>query len=128
MLNAAAVGALIGSRPTMLPGVVASIVIAAAATFLSEHYGAPVMLFALLLGMAMNFLSTQDHCRPGIDFAARDVLRVGVALLGTRITLGQIAALGWRPVVLVIATVAITILVSMAAARALGFQEVVRTC
>ena len=98
----------------MLPGVVASLVVAAAATFLSEHYGAPVMLFALLLGMAMNFLSTQDRCRPGIEFAARDVLRVGVALLGMRITLGQIAALGWQPVVLVIVYVAITILASMA--------------
>ncbi len=86
----------------LLPGVIASVVIAAAASFLSEHYGAPVMLFALLLGMAMNFLSTQDQCRPGIEFAARDVLRVGVALLGMRITLGQIASLGWRPVVLVI--------------------------
>ena len=66
--------------------------VATAANFLADHYGAPVMLFALLLGMAMNFLSTQDRCRPGIEFAARAVLRIGVALLGMRITLGQIAA------------------------------------
>ena len=90
MLNPAAVGALNRlASAGLLPGVMASLVIAAAATFLSEHYGAPVMLFALLLGMAMNFLSTQAQCRPGIEFAARDVLRVGVALLGMRITLGR---------------------------------------
>jgi uncharacterized membrane protein YadS len=41
----------------VFPGVLACAVVAAAATFLSQHYGAPVMLFALLLGMAMNFLS-----------------------------------------------------------------------
>jgi len=41
----------------LFPGVLACAVVAAAATFLSQHYGAPVMLFALLLGMAMNFLS-----------------------------------------------------------------------
>ena len=52
--------------------------VAAAAGFLSEHYGAPVMLFALLLGMAMGFLATEGQCKPGIEFTARSVLRVGV--------------------------------------------------
>ena len=42
---------------TLFPGVMACAVVAAAATFLADHYGAPVMLFALLLGLAMNFLS-----------------------------------------------------------------------
>jgi uncharacterized integral membrane protein (TIGR00698 family) len=123
MMNAAPLAALHSRGRQLLPGVIASIVIAAAASFLSEHYGAPVMLFALLLGMSMNFLSTHDQCQPGVEFAARTILRVGVALLGARITLGQIADLGWRPVVLVIATVAITILASIAAARALGFRR-----
>jgi hypothetical protein len=31
----------------------------AAATFLSEHYGAPTMLFALLIGLSLSFLSEQ---------------------------------------------------------------------
>ena len=38
----------------LFPGVLACAVVAAAATFLSEHYGAPQMLFALLLGLAVN--------------------------------------------------------------------------
>lgn len=61
-------------------------VVGGAASFLSEHYGAPVMLFALLLGMAMNFLSAEGACQPGIEFAGRAILRVGIALLGLRIT------------------------------------------
>ena len=73
-----------------------ALVVAAAATFLSEHYRVSAMLFALLLGMALNFLSTEGRCVPGIRFSASTLLRIGVALLGVRITLGQITALGWH--------------------------------
>jgi uncharacterized integral membrane protein (TIGR00698 family) len=122
MLTAdAVVGASVRGRQ-LLPGMFASVAIAAASSFLADHYGAPLMLFALLLGMALNFLATQEYCRPGIEFTARTVLRVGVALLGLRITLTQIAALGWQPVALVCVSVVITILLSIAAARALGFN------
>ncbi|HSC00989.1 MAG TPA: putative sulfate exporter family transporter, partial [Burkholderiaceae bacterium] len=108
---------------TLFPGVIACAVVAAAAGFLGEHYGAPVLLFALLLGLAMNFLSAQGPCAPGIEFCARTVLRVGVALLGLRITAEQVVALGWGPVAMVVASVAITITLSMVVARALGFQS-----
>lgn len=106
----------------LFPGILASAVVAAAASFLSEHYHAPVMLFALLLGLAMGFLSVEGPCKPGIEFTAREVLRVGVALLGMRITFSQIAALGWHPVVLVLVSVVVTILIAMVVARAMGFQ------
>jgi uncharacterized integral membrane protein (TIGR00698 family) len=104
------------------PGLLASLVIAGAAAFLADHYGGPVMLFALLLGMAMNFLSDVDRCRPGVQFASKTVLRLGVAMLGFRITLQQIAALGWKPVALVIALVTLTILASVWLARRMGFE------
>jgi uncharacterized integral membrane protein (TIGR00698 family) len=108
---------------SLAPGLIASAVVAAAAAFLSQHYGAPVMLFALLLGMAMNFLATDGACRPGIDYAARTLLRIGVALLGLRITIGQVTALGWAPVLMVVVAVVLTIAVSMVVARRLGFQD-----
>ncbi|SDZ61950.1 YeiH family protein [Pseudomonas sp. NFIX28] len=107
----------------LAPGLVVSLIVAAAASFLSEHYGAPVMLFALLLGMALNFLASDGVCKAGIEFTARTVLRIGIALLGMRITLEQIAALGWKPVVLVLVLVVLTIGVSVVAAKALGFQR-----
>lgn len=107
----------------LMPGFVVSLIVAAAASFLSEHYGAPVMLFALLLGMGLNFLAGDGTCKAGIEFTARTVLRMGVALLGMRITLEQIAALGWKPVALVVILVVVTIGVSVVAAKALGFQR-----
>jgi uncharacterized integral membrane protein (TIGR00698 family) len=107
---------------TLFPGVIACAVVAAAATLLAEHYRAPVMLFALLLGMAMNFLAVDGPCKPGIDFTGRTVLRLGVALLGLRITAAQVGALGWFPPLLVVGTVVVTIGCSVLAARLLGFR------
>ena len=94
-------------------------VVAVAATFLSVHYKASVMLFALLLGMALHFLAEEGRCLPGIQLASSVVLRTGVALLGLRITFAQVESLGWQTVALVVATVAITILAGVAFARAM---------
>ena len=106
----------------LAPGLGVALVLAAAATFLSEHYGAPVMLFGLLLGMALNFLTEAERTRGGIEFASKTVLRIGVALLGLRIGWSQIAALGWHPIAMVIVTVAATIIISVLLARAMGFD------
>lgn len=122
-MNTLALGATHQRIRTLAPGVVVSLVVGAAASFLSEHYAAPVMLFALLLGMALNFLAVDGPCKAGIEFTARTVLRLGVALLGMRITLDQIASLGWKPVALVITLVVVTILVSVVVAKALGFSR-----
>jgi uncharacterized integral membrane protein (TIGR00698 family) len=123
-MTALTLGAAPGRVRELFPGVIACAVVAAAAGFLGEHYGAPVLLFALLLGLAMNFLTEQGPCKAGIEFCARSVLRVGVALLGLRITLSQVVALGWGPVLLVLLGVAITIGLSMWAAQRLGFQGI----
>lgn len=105
------------------PGLMLSAIIAVAALYLAEHYGAPVMLFSLLLGMAVNFLSTEGRCKPGIEFAARQILRAGVALLGLKITAGQVQAMGWQPVAMVVLSVAATITFGIVAAKLMGFQK-----
>ncbi|KJS27184.1 MAG: membrane protein [Hyphomonadaceae bacterium BRH_c29] len=122
MTAAAASPAFLKAASTNLPGVVLCFVIAGAATFLAEHYGAPVMLFALLLGMALSFLGTEQTAAAGVQLTSRTVLRIGVALLGVRITLGDAVALGWQPLVLVLVAVVATILVSIGLARLMGFN------
>lgn len=104
------------------PGLAIALVVAATATFLSEHYDAPVMLYALLLGMALNFVTEAPRGKAGIDFAAKGLMRAGVALLGFRIGWDQVSALGWGPMVMVVTLVAATILISTFAARAMGFN------
>ena len=102
---------------TLYPGLALAAMIALAAQFLGEHYGAPVMLFALLLGMAFNFLSEEGRCVPGIGFGSKTLLRIGVALLGARVTFGDLAALGAAATVSVLGLMALTIGAGFALAR-----------
>lgn len=104
------------------PGLFASILIAAAAGYAASETGGPIMLFALLIGLGMNFLGDVERCNAGIAFASKSVLRLGVALLGVKITLGEVLSLGWPPLLLVLAAVGLTIGASVVAARWMGFD------
>lgn len=106
----------------LAPGLAIALVVAAAATFLSEHYEAPVMLFALLLGMALNFLTETERTRGGIEFSARSLLRIGVALLGLKIGWAQVTALGWPPLLMIVAMVVLTMAISVVLAKLMGFN------
>lgn len=104
----------------MAPGLLLTFTVATAAQFLGEHYGAPVMLFALLLGMAFHFLSVEGSCVDGIQFTASRLLRIGVALLGVKVTQEQILSLGVQPLILVPVLVLLTILAGVLLSRACG--------
>jgi uncharacterized integral membrane protein (TIGR00698 family) len=99
------------------PGVASTLIVALAATYLSDHYHAPPVIFALLLGMALNQLSAEARYAPGINVSARTLLRISVALLGLRITFGQIGELGWSTAAMVLVTVPLTIGFGWALAR-----------
>lgn len=101
-------------------GVFLAMTIAACAGFLSEHYGAPVMLFALLIGMAFNFLATDPKCAGGINFSSKTMLRAGVALLGFRLSLSDVTGQGWEPVLTILALALFTILSGLVFAKLLG--------
>ena len=61
---------------TLFPGVVVCIIVAVTAHFLSEHYATPVMLLALLLGIAASFLSEEGRTVAGVNFSATSLLRL----------------------------------------------------
>ena len=92
-----------------------------AAGFLSDHYGVPITLMALLIGLALNFLSADVRLTPGLAFASRSLLRWGIVLVGVRITVGQIIALGPMAFFCVLGIVAVAIGAGVLAARRLGF-------
>ncbi|MEM6987417.1 MAG: putative sulfate exporter family transporter, partial [Pseudomonadota bacterium] len=96
--------------------------VAITAQFLSDHYGSPAMLLALLLGIAVSFLSEEGKAVKGIHVASRTILRLGVALLGARISLGLIADLGAQYVALIVCAVALTIGFGLAVANAFGHK------
>ena len=106
-----------------LPGTGLSCVIAMAATLVSTLHGGPQFLYALFFGVAFHYLSQDPKTRPGIEFCSRTVLRVGVGLLGARITASQIAGLGWTTAGIVIAAVVTTLLCGVLLGRFLGLNR-----
>lgn len=105
------------------PGIMVAGTIALASTWLGQHYTAPVLLFALLFGMAFHFLHEEGRCVAGIEFTSRTILRAGVALLGMRVTIGQILSLGILPVAIVVIAVVTTILIGFLLSRRLGLSS-----
>jgi len=105
------------------PGLLAAGTVALAATWLSQQYKAPVMLFALLIGMAFHFLHEEGRCIAGIEVSSKTILRIGVALLGARITVSQIMGLGWMPIITVVVGVISTIGLGTVASRWLGLKR-----
>ena len=107
---------------TYLPGLMIVAMATLAAGFLSDHYGVPVTLMALLIGLALNFLSADARLTPGLAFASRSLLRWGIVLVGVRVTFGQIVALGPVALLSVLGIVAVTIGAGVLLARRLGFD------
>lgn len=104
------------------PGLFVSMVIAGVAGLVATWTNGPLMLFALLLGMALNFLGRAERCQAGIAFTSKFILRLGVALLGLKITLDDVTSLGLGPLVLVIVAIMLTIVLSVPLARWMGFD------
>ena len=102
-----------------LPGVLVCLVIAMSTSFLSENYGGPQLLYALLIGLSLHFLYLQDTVRPGIDFCAKTILRLGVAFLGIRITFSDISAIGVNTGLMVICAVVATVILGFLLAKLL---------
>ena len=107
----------------VLPGTLLAGVVAMAATLVSTLHGGPQLLYALFFGVAFHYLSSDPKAKPGIEFCSRNVLRLGVGLLGARITASQIAGLGWSTAAIVIAAVVTTLLVGYLLGKSLGLDR-----
>jgi len=103
-----------------LPGIMVCLVISLAATFISEHYSGPQLLYALFIGLSFHFLMSHGQIKKGVDFCARTLLRCGVALLGARITFVQVSDLGWSTAIVVVVAMGLTIAIGLFLARFYG--------
>lgn len=104
-----------------LPGLGVTAAATLAAGYLSDHYGAPLTLMALLIGLALNFLSGDKRLTPGLNFASRTLLRWGIVLVGARVTFEQVWGLGPVALLAVAVILALTLVSGVLVARALGF-------
>ena len=110
-------GAALEFTKKLVPGLLVTALVAMAAAFLGSHYKGSMLLFALLLGLALHFVSEDKRCSVGIQFASSTVLRLGVALLGLRLTIDHVVTLGWQTVVALMVAVSLTIALGLLLAR-----------
>jgi uncharacterized integral membrane protein (TIGR00698 family) len=88
-----------------------------------EQFFVPPLIIALAIGMALQPLSGRPALKAGIEFSGRTLLRVGVALYGARLTLGNLVDGGPLPVLIALAAVACTIVFGAVVARAFGLSR-----
>lgn len=109
-----------------MPGL--AVAAAAAALAWLGHLALPVVPL-LTLAVAVGIVAGQvswmrlrldGPLRPGLAFSARTLLRAGIVLLGLKLGLGDIAALGWVTVLTTVAVVVLTFAGTWWLGRALG--------
>ena len=105
---------------TYLPGLGIAGLAALAAAWLGDHYGAPLMLMGLLIGLAFNFLNADARLHEGLGFASKTLLRWGIVLVGLQVTVAQIASLGWVSFAVIAAMIVIVMGTGTLTARWLG--------
>jgi len=103
-----------------LPGLAVVGVAAGTAAWLAEHYGFPIILLGLLIGLALNFVAAEKAVHPGLDLASRTFLRWGIVALGFQVTLAQVVDLGPWPFAALVAIMALTFGAGVLGARVSG--------
>jgi uncharacterized integral membrane protein (TIGR00698 family) len=95
------------------PGVALSALVAGigylAAPYVAHVVPIPNMVIALVVGIALNPLAARPAMLPGMRFCVSTVLRWAVALLGLRVGLADIAALGFGTAVLIVVALVATL-------------------
>jgi len=103
------------------PGLALSVLVATAAVLLApvvaQVFAIPAMVIALLIGIALNGVAARPVFAPGLAFSVKNLLRIAVALLGLRIALGDIIDLGIATALIVIVSMAATIVAGFLLAR-----------
>lgn len=107
---------------SLLPGLIACVLLAGIARVAGTASGVGIeTALALVLGLAVGAItSLRGVVQPGAAYAARVALRVGIALLGARLTLDQVAATGVASLAAIVAIVATALVLGAVMARPLG--------
>jgi uncharacterized integral membrane protein (TIGR00698 family) len=118
---------------TVLPGLLLALVLAFAGQFLSQFIGIDLMglpkspisaiMMAIILGIIIrNTISLPVSLQPGIRFGLVRVLRLGIVLLGIRLSLAEAGAIGLQALPVIIAAVASALLIVGFLAKRMGLS------
>ncbi|AXK33165.1 putative sulfate exporter family transporter [Streptomyces armeniacus] len=116
------------SPPSRLPGL--ALAVAGVAVAEAVHLvlpGVPMLTAAVVLGIAAAHVPgirtlVCGAARPGLSMAGKRLMRIGVVLLGLKLSLGDVLGLGWATVAMVCAVVAVTFGGTLWLGRRLGLS------
>lgn len=105
-----------------VPGLLLTAVVVAAILLITRRFSAiSPLLAAILVGaIAANVIDIPQRIRPGLQFCAKRLLRIGVALLGLQVTFTDILGLGPATLLVVLVVVVAGIGGTMLFGRMLG--------
>lgn len=115
----------------VFPGLILALALAIAGQFLSELIGvrwmglpkSPVsaIMMAILLGILIrNTITLPPMFQPGIRFGLVRVLRLGIVLLGIRLSLGEVGSIGLQALPVIAGTITAAILIVTSLSRKVG--------
>ena len=105
----------------LLSGLSVGAALAGAAWWLASFGTISTLTVAVLLGMVLGNLPIGiGPLRPGLQFSAKHILRIGVVLLGMRLSITQLGELGLPVIGVIAATVIATFFGTQALGRRLG--------
>jgi uncharacterized integral membrane protein (TIGR00698 family) len=118
--------------PTLVPGVVLASVVVLIAAALAELVNSALgydglisfILVAIVLGMLIrNTVGLKDTFAPGVSFTLKKVLRLGIILLGIRLSLLDVLEIGGFGIPIVLGAVLTGLLFTTAVTRWLGLSD-----
>lgn len=118
---------------TILPGLILALVLAIGGQFLSELIGVRLMglpkspisaiMIAILLGILIrNTVTLPDSFQAGIRFGLVRILRLGIILLGIRLSLSEVGSIGLQSLPVIIGAVTAALLIVTYFSRKLGLS------
>ncbi len=118
---------------SLIPGVLLAVVLMVIALFLTDIVGAGLnlkknplspILVAIVLGLAVrNILPVPAFCGPGIKFGLKKLLRLGIILLGIRLSIFAILQIGALAVGLVAVCIVSALAITMLLAKRIGISD-----
>ncbi len=125
-------GTTINRVPSLIPGVALAAAVVVAAVLLADLVNSLLglkglvsfILVAIVLGMVVrNTVGLSTVFAPGVTFCLKKLLRLGIILLGIRLSIGDVLEIGAFGIPIVIGAVVTGLVVATVATRRLGLPE-----
>ena len=116
-----------------IPGLLLALLLAIVGNFVADAFSRAIgmspgaisgIMVAILIGLALgNFFTLPEWLKPGITFAVKGVLPIGIVLLGLKLSIVEVGAIGLKALPVILVTIPAAILIVTWMARRLGLPD-----